>query len=260
MQEGLPDTIVHFDRNTFPREDPKVAEARAKSSAAEEKAALEEQKRQEAAIKKLQKLILEEEDEPTDKPKRGRPPKNAAPAAQPSVAQQQAKATKSAADEAKRIRLKQQKCKLYFQRFADRLQTKEPKAYPTSEPAIDALLTEIESELASEGGIRTAAFSYVSLCKGLEDATRVFNPLGWDLQGPKVSFAQTIAANQKQWDDLVTEFAIAHAEWFMVGPARRLAMLTYQMINAVDSANKAARSVQQQAPPSEGLRAEGADL
>lgn len=254
--EGLPEEIVHFDLNTFPREDPRVVEATAKATKAAEKQAADEARREQAAVRKMQQMMAgkqkeEEAETEQEKPKRGGAKKPAAAAPN---------AAKKAAEDAKRCKLKLQKCKLYFQKFSEKLSIKEPRAYPKDEPGLDELLAEIEAELQSAGGIKNASLMFLTGVSTIEETTKVFNPMGWQLSGPVASLSQTVAANRDQWEDVVTEFAIANAEWFMIGPGKRLLLMTVQLITAVDRANKAGVAQRAQQQASENLQREAAEL
>lgn len=239
--QGFPEEIYQHDMQTFPKEDPRIVESQAKQAAAAIKAQQEEERKAKADAVKLNKAMKE-----------APPPKKTAAKA----------GTTDKSEEAKRIELKRRKIKLYFatEKIAKKLSVKEPKTLPKSEDEVDDLLAEIEADLHSSGGIKQAGLMYVNGCVALENLTQVFNPLGWDLRGPKVSFAATVAANKEQWEELVTEFAISNAEWFMLGPGKRLLMLTVQTILAVDSANKASRAQEVHAVASAELRNESKDL
>lgn len=240
--QGFPEEIFQGDMQTFPREDPRILESQQKQAQAAKKAQAEEEKQAKAEAVKFAKAM-----------------KEAPPPKKPAAAKTSGGGDKSA--DAKRVELKRRKIKLYFanEKIAKKLSVKEPKTLPKSEEELDDLLAEIESDLHSSGGIKQAGLMYINGCAALENITQVFNPLGWDLRGPKVSFTQTVAANKEQWEELVTEFAISNAEWFMVGPGKRLLLTTIQMIMAVDSANKAATAIPR-ATASEGLKAEAAEL
>ena len=157
--------------------------------------------------------------------------------------------------------VKLQKINLYFAHLAHKIRQKAPKELPKSEEDVDALLASIEGELSASGGIEKAGLFVVGMAQGVEHVVaNYFNPLGWDLSGPQVGFAAAAAANQKKWDDLVKEFAIANAEWFCVGPGKRLVATGIQLLFAVDAANKAAIAQGQQRPASVSLQQEAADL
>lgn len=241
--EGLPDDIFQHDVNTFPKEDPKIAEMRSKAEAAYLKEKAADDKRKATEIKNLEKAV------------------KATPAKKPVETAKEAKAAaSSAAGDFRKRELKLRKIRLYFQKLGDKLSVKEPKTYPKTDEAVDELLAEIESDLHSKGGIQQAGIFYINGCVAIEQISNVFNPLGWDLTGPATSLSATVAANRKQWDDLITEFAISNAEWFMLGPTKRLIGLTVQMILAVDGANKTARARQADAPASADLQAQASDL
>lgn len=227
--EGFPEEVFQSDVNTFPRGDPRMEEMAKAAKAKFDKEVALEQKRAKQDAAELEKAV-----------KATRAKGTPVPTATAEKTKTAAAAKGKPGDEAKRYNLKLRKCKLYFTKLGDKIAVKEPKAYPKTEEGIDELLAEIESDLHSQGGIQQAGLWYVNSCVGLEQLSLVFNPLGWDLIGPATSLAATVAGNKKQWDDLVTEFAIANAEWFMMGPGKRLIATTVQMILAVDGANKAA--------------------
>jgi malonyl CoA-acyl carrier protein transacylase len=80
------------------------------------------------------------------------------------------------------------------------------------------------------------------------------------LSGPAASLTATVAANKEQWHETITEFAIANAEWFMMGPGKRALMLIAQMVMTVDAANKAAIVRGSAAPVSEAQQQAVEDL
>ena len=220
MQE-VPDDLFQHDAQTFPREDPKTLEAIQKGIERDAKLRAAEEKKQAAEDKKAQTLAG----------------KITGKASREPVAKPVPEATAL-----KRREIKVQKIRLYFAKLGHKLTIKEPKTLPKDDAGVDELLAAIEAQLHSEGGIEKAGLFYVSTCGAVEQITQVFNPLGLQLSGPSASFAQTIAANKEQWQEVVTEFAIANAEWFMVGPGKRLVAVTVQMMLAVDAANKVALS------------------
>ena len=240
--QGFPEEIYQGDMQTFPREDPRIIESQQKQAQAALKAQAEEERKAKADAVKLAKAM---KDAPAPK--------------KPAAAGKAAAGDRSA--DAKRIELKRRKIKLYFsnEKISKKLSVKEPKTLPKTEEELDDLLAEIEGDLQSSGGIKQAAAMYLTGCGAIENGVKVFNPLGWDLSGPKVSFTQTVAANRAEWEELVVEFAISNAEWFMIGPGKRLIMTTLQLILAVDGANKAAMAAPI-AQASAKLQAEGADL
>jgi hypothetical protein len=85
-----------------------------------------------------------------------------------------------------------------------------------------------------------------------------FDPLGLKLSGPVATLSGSLAANRKEWDDLITEFAISNAEWFIVGPGKRLLAFVVQMGQAVHAANTAALNGAR--APTEEQRKESEDL
>lgn len=151
-------------------------------------------------------------------------------------------------DDVRRREIKCHKIRLYFAKLGHLLTLECPASLPKTDAGIDQLLAAVEAELHSNGGIEKAGMFYVTAVTSVEQITQVFNPLGWQLSGPVANLSQTVAANRKQWEDLVTEFAISNAEYFMVGPGKRLIATTVQLILAVDAANKSALGRQAVAP------------
>jgi hypothetical protein len=190
----VPDDLFMHDVQTMPMEDPAIA---AKLRAEIEKA----NKVQEAAEKKA----------------RGRPPgtKNA-PKQPASVPASTNGAAASGAAALNRRNIKLQKITLYFAHLGHKIKQKQPKELPKGDQEIDELLASIECELHAAGGIEKASVFVVTGAQAVENLMPHFNPFGWDLSGPQVSFAAAVAANQKKWEDLVKEFAISNAEWFCV--------------------------------------------
>ena len=237
--EGLPSDIFDHDIKTFPLKD----------SAMEAKL-------------KAQMDKAEQQAEKEAKRGRGRPPKSAQQPTTPRapVEPSVVKVRKGS------IASKTQKIRLYFHYLSHKITFPEPKNYPQSHEGLDEILDKIEIQLHGEGGIEKASVMYVAAAGGLQKLMDIFNPLGWDLNGPGVTLQQAVAANEEKWKDLVKEFAIENASWFMFGPTKRLILTTLQLILAVDAANKMARArgevptAQQPAPTREDLEKEGADL
>lgn len=242
---SLPGDIVSSDLNTFPGvQDPVLVE---KARKAAERVEAERAKQADKSRKAAQAILKDMEQEKAATAKKQPAPKKEA-------------GSSGVGADARRRELKVRKCKLYFAKLGDKLSTREPKAYPKTEEGIDELLAEIEADLHSAGGIQQAGLFYVNGCVAVEQASHVFNPLGWELSGPVTSLGATVASNRAQWEDLVTEFAISNAEYFMVGPGKRLIAMTVQMILAVDAANKGARSRSAPPPASDDLMKEAEDL
>lgn len=202
--------IAMQDINTLPRDPPEVTAAREKKEVAEAK---------KVAAKVAPK---------TSKTVANQPPPEPTP---------------------KDLALIAHKINLYGARFGDRLACKIPKTLPKGEAAMRELLGEIENELQSKGGIEKADEIFCGLAMGIEHGTKFFNPLGWELSGPTASLGATVRQNKKAWEDTVAEFAIANAEYFMVGPGKRLVFAMLQMVMTVDLANKSAKGMQRAAAP-----------
>lgn len=189
MMQAPPDDLFQQDLNSFPTADPATMEAQRKQIAQVEKErkAREAQEKREAAAE--QKRVKQSLDKPVIAAK---------------------------AQTAAETQLKLHKIRLYFTHFGERLSMKHPKTLPKEPAEVNELLESIELELQSTGGIEQAAAGYQSILGGMEILHHRFNPLGLQLSGPAASLAMTVQQNREKWNDLVTEFAIAHAEWFMV--------------------------------------------
>lgn len=231
--QAPPDDLFQRD-STIPTEDPAIAASRVKQQQqlAKERAALEAQEKKRAAeeAKKVKK----------------------------DMATPGAKEKAAAAVTAEKRELKKHKIRLYFEKLGHKLSMKPPKSLPNDDAAIDELLASIECELHSNGGIEQAGTAYLSGMAAIEQLTTFYNPLGLALSGPAASLSSTVAQNKEKWDELITEFAISNAEWFMVGPGKRLIMFTMQMVMAVDGANKAAIGMRR--APSDAVASAAANL
>jgi hypothetical protein len=214
------DELLSQDYQTFPRDDPAELARQAKRMVEEDKMRKEQEKerkeaekREAAAVKKAVAM-----------PVKG---KEAPPAA------------KSGAVPA--IALKRMKVQLYFKHLGHKLSLKEPKNLLTmGEEDVDTLLSSIQAELQSAGGIDMASNFFVGGVAAFEQITNQWNPLGLALSGPAASLTGSVAANKDKWEELVKEFAIEYAEYFLMGPGKRLIGFTVQMVNTVDTANKVA--------------------
>jgi len=235
--QAPPDDLFQKDTSTFPTVDPATAAALAKQQAQidkERKSNEAERRKQEAHEEKLAKKM------------------NDMPIKAPTTKQVASSIDKQLAA----VTLKKQKIKLYFSKLGHKLSIKEPKALPEDAAKVDDLLTAIETELHSNGGIEQATGLYIQGIFGFEILTQNFNPLGLKLSGPNAGLTNTIQANRAKWDELVTEFAIANAEWFMMGPFKRLIGFTIQSIMAVDAANRSGTGGQKPAPKEKQEEAE----
>lgn len=241
MSGGVPDDLFVHDVQSFPREDPRMVEQRQKMQQQAEKL----QKAEEAAAKKAEK-----EQVAASKAKRANAP--------PPINEAKAEEFRQA-KLAKELALKQQKIRLYFQKLSHKLQMKEPKVYPKTLEATNELLESVEGELASQTGIDSARQYYFMALQGLEAADKAS---GYQLgvSGPAVSITQAAANSKKDWEDLITECAIANAEWLMFGPVKRTLAFTARLVMGVRAANQAALSQRQQVPISPDLQKEGEDL
>lgn len=238
--EGVLEDAFQSDVQTFPGADPREVEAaqkqeakRMKENAAAEKARAAAAKKEAATVKKI--------------------------AAAPTAAHKE-EAVATDMQRARKRELAAQKIRLYFKHFGGRLSVKEPKTLPKDDNGVYELLAAIETELQSAGGIQQADALFVNGARGLEQFTAVYNPLGLMLSGPAASLTATVAANKEQWHETITEFAIANAEWFMMGPGKRALVLIAQMVMTVDAANKAAIVRGSAAPVSEAQQQAVEDL
>ncbi len=218
--EGVPDEMFQSDTQSFPREDPRITADLAKQHAQ----ALKQQKAEDAEMAKTRKR----EEVQVKKA-----------LAIPTVMQRQ-DAVKHASRGVRERELTALKIRLYFKKLSHKISMKEPKTLPKDDAALLELLATVECELQSNGGIEQAGAMFVNGCFALEAVTQQFNPLGLMLSGPAASLTQTVAANKDKWDELITELAIANAEWFMMGPGKRCLLFVVQMVHTVDQANKAA--------------------
>lgn len=238
MQE-VPDDLFQQDVQSFPTEDPRIT-AELKKQHAE---ALRQQKAKDAADAREKKQMKEKERSAVEK-------------AVAMPVQKQSTLTPAAAARARELKL--MKIRLYYEKLGDKLSSKMPKVMPKTDEGIDELLGTIECELHSNGGIDQASNLYIAALVGFEQFTQQYNPLGLMLQGPAASLAQTVAGNKAKWNDLITEFAIANAEWFMMGPGKRLIAFTFQMVHTVHLANVGALNAPK--PASDKMKEEASDL
>jgi len=252
--QTLPDDLFQHDVQTFPTEDPKIVELKRKAAEQEKKRQKQDELERERERKKeaaqVKKVMQQHgvEAEPAKRVTRGK--KTAAP---PSADEMEAKA-------AKRRHLMAQKIRLYWDKLGHKLQGNPPKSLPKSEEQLSDMLADIESQLCSNGGIEQAGALYINGCMAVEKISTMFD-IGFDLSGPAVSFSATVAHNKKEWADLVTEVAISNAEWFMVGPGKRLIATTIQMMMACSNANRAGVAMARGAQPApEKMKEEAEDL
>ncbi len=234
-----PNEMVQEDMRSFPTVDPKITAQLAKQKADWDKQREKERKEEEASAKRAAAAHA--------------PAKKAAAKAVEVVKNEDG-------EDIRKLTLLNMKCHLYFKHFGDRLSVKEPKAYPKTVAGLQELLNAIQVELSSNGGIKNAGTMYVSGIQAVEQLSLQWNPLGLMLVGPKASLSATIAANKKEWDDLVTEFAIEHAEWFMMSSFKRLLAFTVMSVQAVHKANVIAIAGMQQQRASDKMKEEASDL
>jgi hypothetical protein len=229
--QAPPDDLFQRD-STIPTEDPGVAANRVKQQ--------QQLKKEQAALEAQEKKRAAEEAKRVKK----------------DMATPGTKEKAAAIVTADKRELKKHKIRLYYEKLGHKLSSKPPKTLPSDDAAIDELLASIECELHSNGGIEQAGTAYLSGMAAIEQLTAVYNPLGLQLSGPAASLSSTVSQNKEKWDELITEFAISNAEWFMIGPGKRLLMFTMQMVMAVDGANKAAIGMRRNASAATAAAAE----
>lgn len=220
--------LARMDMQSFPTEDPKAAAKRHKE--------LEKQRKEdERARKQPSKRAQALGEKPTPKAK-------AEPAELNDVDRERVILTR--------------KITQYFAKLKHKISVSKPRAMPTDVAKLRQLCLAIETDLSASGGVDACATMYLNGCAAVE---RLAPLLPWDIQlsGPAASFTGTVMANKAQWDDLITEVAIQHSEWFMVSGFKRLLMMTGQMAMQVNAANRAARS---DGKASEDLKAKAEDL
>ncbi len=225
--------IARVDLNTFPKEDPKKVAKRQK----EIKKARGEEKRDRVAEAREVKALEKKKAAGT-------------------------KAAPVTLDDAARERVViLRKLTQYYAKLGHKISVSKPRSYPSDLRKLKELLLAVETDLAANGGIEQAGAMYVQGVAVVEQLAPLL-PFGLQLSGPQASLSGTVRANQEIWNDVVTEAAIQHSEWFMVGPVKRLAMMTVQMAMQVHAVNKAAiaemRGVGQE--PSDKLKEEAEDL
>lgn len=224
------DEIAEMTMRSMPMADPKAVAAAQKEAERLKKEEIAREKEELRKIKQLEKEFptSEQEAATTTAPKRT----VAAAAAQPTKAQSAAAAMKQMHDD-------NFKSSLYFARLKHKLKNvKQPKTMPKTPEEAAALRYSIEMELQGEGGIAQASSMALMAVGGVEQLSRVWNPLGLQLTGPAISLSQAVQQQQDEWNDLVTEFAIEHHTWFMHSAARRLLVFVVRAAVAVDTINK----------------------
>lgn len=189
---SVPDDLLQKDLSTFPTQDPRLTAELAKQHKQALAAQKQADKEEAAAVKKALA---------TAPPPPKASTKNAPPSVKQEIAQRE---------------LKAHKIRLYYDKLGHKLSSKCPKTLPKTDEGLDEILQQIECELHSAGGIEQAGQLYLQSLVGLEELSHHFNPLGLVLSGPAASLSSTVAHNKEKWNDLMTEVAIANAEWFMV--------------------------------------------
>ena len=221
--------MARLDMQSFPREDPKVTAQRTKE--------LEKQRKQEKAERKA-------------------PSKQAQRLAEkPPAKKKQAPPALGDIDRERVILTR--KITQYFTKLKHKISVARPRTMPTDIMKLRQLCLAIETDLSASGGVDACATMYVNGCAMAEKLAPL---LPWDirLSGPNASLTGTVLANKEQWNDLITEVAIQHSEWFMVSGFKRLVMMTGQMAMQVNAANHAGDPGNGVA--SDELKASGVDL
>lgn len=219
MEHSVAD-IARDDFTSFPKADPKAVEKKAKQRAKQEK----ESKQADATAKKLAK-----------KPR--------------------ATTAKSFTDVERERVILIRKCTQYFSKLKHKITIAKPRSWPSDIKQLRQLVLSIETDLASSGGIESASAMYITAVDALERVSP-FLPGDIRLAGPQASLKGTLLANRDKWEDLITEVAIQHCEWFMVSGVKRLVLMTAQMAMTVNTVNH----INNNGEASEELLAKGKDL
>jgi hypothetical protein len=228
------DQIAKMDMTTFPGEDPKVMAQRAKQA---------EKLRKEAAAE-------DKEAKRVSRAKKAPAKKTSAKSSTPAMG-----------DDVRERVIILRKLTQYYAKLGKKISVAKPRSYPQDLKKLRELLLAVETDLAANGGIEQAAGLYVSSVVAAEKLAPLVPFLNLKLSGPAASLSQTVIQNKEMWEDLVTETAIAHCEWFMVGPVKRLVMVTAQMAMQVHNANSAmSKSMEGSQVPSDKLKKEAEDL
>jgi hypothetical protein len=228
------DQIAKMDMTTLPREDPRVVEKRQKEAEKLRKQREAEARRESKTAKRVSKK---------NQPAKTKP-----------------KASLLGDDARERVIILR-KLTQYYAKLGKKISVNKPRAYPQDLKKLRELLLAVETDLAANGGIEQASSLYVSSVVAAEKLAPLVPFVDLQLSGPAASLSQTVIQNKEVWEDLVTETAIAHCEWFMVGPVKRLVMVTAQMAMQVHQANSAMiKSMNGNQVPSESLKKEAEDL
>jgi hypothetical protein len=136
----------------------------------------------------------------------------------------------------------------YTQKLGHKLKIKVPKrlGLNTKVEELQSIVDSIETDLGMTGGIDQATAVFAEAGGFVEMVCDSWNPLGLQLSAP-VSLDRTLRANQEQWQDLVTEFAIKYQALFCTGVEMRMLMFVGTLVATVHRTNAAARRVQQSA-------------
>lgn len=222
MEHSVAD-IARDDFTSFPKVDPKIAEKQAKQRAKNEK----ESKKADATAKKLAK--------------------------KPRATTAKGKSGFTDVDRERVILIR--KCTQYFTKLKHKITVSKPRTWPSDIRQLRQLVLAIETDLASSGGIESASAMYITAIDALERVSP-FLPGDIRLSGPQASLKGTLIANREQWEDLITEVAIQHCEWFMVSGVKRLMLMTAQMAMTVNTVNH----INNNGEASEDLLSKGKDL
>lgn len=110
------------------------------------------------------------------------------------------------------VAMLKRKILLYFDKLGDKISTKKPRKLSNDVRELRQLKDAIELELNSAGGIEQAKAAYMT---GVATVERLHPLLPFDVR--LYGLTKTIQQNQKVWNDMLVQFSIEHAEWFIMG-------------------------------------------
>ena len=144
---------------------------------------------------------------------------------------------------------KLRKISQYQEKLGHLMTYKVPKvSIKTNDDVLTEILFNIECDLGMKSAVEYGASMYMGGIQGLEQLTNMYNPLGLKISKQYgVSLTEVIAMNQEKWQDIVTELAIKHSEWLMMGPLKRLMYFTVTSILSVHQANALGASLNEPA-------------
>ncbi len=108
--------------------------------------------------------------------------------------------------------LLRRKVTLYYEKLGSKISHKRPKTLPRDVQKLRELKEIIEAELNSAGGIEQAKAGYLTSVGLLEQFSPLL-PFDFRCQG----LTKVVQDNQEVWNDMLVQFSIEHAEWFMMG-------------------------------------------